>query len=147
MTLDLLVRYLHFIGIFVWIGALTTEWLLLAEQVPRQQIRRLLRIDRAYGAAAIVVVVTGLLQWLVVGKPAEFYTANGIFHTKVTLAIVVGLLSIYPSIFLSRESKKDDAAAFVSVPRRIRQLVLGQVFLMVLIPLLAVLMAAGVGLG
>ena len=142
---DLLVRYFHFLGIFVWVGALGVEAILLADQLSRRTLRQLLRIDRVYGLAAIIVVATGLLQWFVVGKPAEFYTPNPLFHTKVGLAILVGLLSIYPSIFFSKNSKGEDVEIMVAVPKRVRQLVYWQLLLMALIPLLAVLMAAGVG--
>lgn len=145
MTLDLLIRYLHFIGIFVWVSTLVSEWLLVAKQLPRATIKRLLRIDRVYGVAAIIVVGTGLLQWFVVGKPAEFYTSNGIFHAKVGLAVVVGVLSVYPSLFFFRSSKGEDQTELIEVPNRVGQLINWQLALILVIPFLATLMAAGVG--
>lgn len=145
MTLDILVRYLHFLGIFLWIGSLTAEWVLLQAEVSRKTIKRLASIDRLYGFSAILVVGMGFLLWFVVGKPAEFYNSNGIFHLKIGLAIIVGLLSLYPTIFFARNRKGTDLDTLIVIPLRVRQIVLLQLLIMALIPLLATLMAAGIG--
>ncbi|MEL6357928.1 MAG: DUF2214 family protein, partial [Bacteroidota bacterium] len=142
----ILIRYLHFLGIFVWIGTLVAEWTLLQPELPRRTIKRLIKIDRVYGVSAIFVVAMGLLMWLGVGKPAEYYSNNPLFILKVTLAIIVGLLSIYPTRFFSRQRKGEDLDTMIVIPVRVRQLVLAQLLTMIVIPLLATLMAAGVGL-
>ncbi|MEM9836197.1 MAG: DUF2214 family protein [Bacteroidota bacterium] len=145
MTLGLFVRYLHFLGLFIWVGALVAEWILLRTSLPRATVKRLAIIDRWYGLGAVVVVGTGFLQWFVVGKPAEFYNGNHLFYLKVGLATVVGLLSIYPTVFFAKNSKGDDPSSIVAIPSRVKQVVGIQLGLMVIIPMLATLMAAGVG--
>jgi len=43
-------------------------------------------LDRFVSAG---LLATGLLQWFAVGKPAAYYTGNGLFHGKLTLFPVV----------------------------------------------------------
>lgn len=144
MTTEIVVRYFHFIGLFVWVGALTAEHLLLKPRMSRQEIKRLATIDGIYGLSAIIVIAAGLAMWFWVGKPAEFYTKNWIFHTKVTLAILVGILSIYPTIYFIKQ-RKGEAEEVIELPKSIKMLVRLELLLMLLIPLLAVLMAKGIG--
>lgn len=145
MYTEIIVRYLHFIGIFTWVSMLIAQWILLKPQLRRADIQQLMTIDRIYGASAVLVVGMGLLLWLGVGKPAEFYNSNGIFHVKVTLAVVVGILSIIPSLFFARNRKGDDPEEWIEVPAKIKRIVTFELALMLVIPFLATLMAAGVG--
>lgn len=146
MIVESLVRYAHFIGIFAIVGSLTVEHLLLKPQMTRAEIKRLSIIDSIYGIGAIVAVVAGLILWFGnVGKPAEFYTKNFVFHTKVTLAVLMGILSLFPTIYFIKNRKGASPEELVDIPSRIIMLIRIQLFLLLLIPLLATLMARGVG--
>ena len=145
MYAEIIVRYLHFIGIFTWVSALVAQWLLLQPEMRRSEIQRLARIDLVYGLSAVLVVGMGLTLWFGVGKPAEYYNSNGLFHLKVSLAVVVGLLSIYPTVFYAKERKGDDPDQRIAVPPKIKRFVVLELILMAIIPLLATLMAAGIG--
>ena len=145
MITEILVRYVHFIALFVWIGALTSEHLLLKPQMSRAEIARLARIDAVYGLSAVLVVTAGLILWFGVGKPAEFYSSNWIFHTKVGLAIIVGLLSIYPTVFFIKNRKGQEDKK-IDIPSNVKVLVRVQLAIMLIIPLLATLMAKGIGI-
>ncbi len=106
MTLEILLRYVHFISIFAIVGSLVSEHLLLKKSMTRAEIARVARIDAVYGIAALTLVTAGLTLWLgSVGKPSWFYSKNWIFHTKITLVAIVGLLSIYPTVFFLRNRK------------------------------------------
>lgn len=95
MTLEIILRYLHFISIFAIVGSLVSEHFLLKNEMTRAELARMARIDAVYGFAAVVLLAAGLTLWLgSIGKPAEFYTNNWIFLTKLSLFTVVGLLSI-----------------------------------------------------
>jgi putative membrane protein len=145
MITEILVRYVHFIALFVWIGALTSEHLLLKPQMSRAEIARLARIDAVYGLSAVLVVAAGLTLWFGVGKPADFYSSNWIFHTKVGLAIIVGLLSIYPTVFFIK-NRKGQEDEIIDIPSNVKLLIRVQLTLMLIIPLLATLMAKGIGM-
>lgn len=144
MYTEVIVRYLHFIGIFTWMSALVAQWLLLKPRLSRVEIQQLMKIDRVYGFGAVLVVGMGLTLWFGVGKPAEFYNTNGIFHTKVVLAIIVGILSIVPSMFFARNRKGEDPQEEIAVPEKIKWIIQVELILMLVIPLLACVMAAGV---
>src|SRR5688572_11981270 len=100
MTLEITLRYIHFISIFAIVGTLVSEHLLLKKEMTRVELKRLSRIDAIYGLAALTLIGVGLTLWLGgVGKPAVFYSQNWIFHLKLTCFLTIGLLSIYPTVF------------------------------------------------
>lgn len=146
MPIESLVRYIHFLGIFAIVGALTVEHLLLKSQMTRAEIRRLSIIDGIYGIGAIVAVAAGLTLWFGgVGKPAEFYSKNFVFHTKVTLVVIMAILSIFPTVYFLKNRKGTSPEELVDIPKRIKMFVRIQLLLLVIVPLLATLMAKGVG--
>lgn len=145
MTEIILTRYIHFIGIMVVFAMVFAENVMLSERVSRAKVNRLLKVDGIYGLFSIVVVAAGLYLWMGVGKPEEYYTNNHIFLTKVGLFIVVGILSLWPTIFYFK-NRKGDLADEVAVPKIIRIIIKVELVLLIVIPLLATLMAQGVGL-
>src|SRR6185295_12439261 len=141
MTLEILLRYIHFISIFAIVGTLVSEHLLLKKSMTRAEIGRVSRIDAVYGLAALTLVIAGLTLWLgSVGKPSWFYSKNWVFHLKITLVAVVGLLSIYPTVFFLRNRKGDPSEAVV-IPSSVFMMVRIELVLLLVIPLLAGLMA------
>lgn len=145
MTTDILIRYLHFLGIFIVFAAVLGQHLLLKGTVPRSIIAKAQRFDIAYAIAVVVVLGTGLLQWFSGAKPAVFYSSNPVFHTKLTLFLVVGLVSIYPSVYLGKQ-KKGDPSEQVTIPKGLVHCVRLELLLLVVMPLLAVIMAKGLGI-
>ncbi|MBX2969083.1 MAG: DUF2214 family protein [Cyclobacteriaceae bacterium] len=145
MTTELLLRYLHFISIFAIAATLVSEHLLLKPELTRKEIVRLSRIDAIYGAAALMLLGAGLTLWLgSFGKPAEFYSKNWIFHTKLSLFVCIGLLSIYPTVFFLK-NRKGNPEEVVTIPRKIFWMLRLELLLLFIIPLLAGLMAKSVG--
>ena len=120
---------------------LTTEHSLLKGSLEKKNLKKLIYIDAAYAISAVLVLVFGLGLWFWVGKPTGFYNDNWIFHTKVTLFVLVGILSIVPTRFLLKNRKAERA----DVPKPVVIAVRIELLLLCIIPLLAVLMANGVG--
>jgi putative membrane protein len=145
MTLEIALRYVHFISLFTLVSSLVSEHLLLKKQLTRSEITRLSRIDAIYGLAALSLLAAGLALWFSgAGKPTIYYSKNWIFHTKVTLFLMVALLSIYPTIFFIK-NRKGDPGEIVQVPKTLFWLLRVELALLFIIPLLANLMARGVG--
>src|SRR5690242_2822278 len=97
---EILLRYVHFISIFGIVGSLVSEHMLLKKEMTRAELKRLSRIDAVYGLAALTLLGAGLTLWFSgVGKPAYYYSHNWIFHLKITCFALLGVLSIYPTIF------------------------------------------------
>jgi putative membrane protein len=145
MVLEIVLRYLHFISIFTIFATLVSEHLLLKKSLTRAEVGRLARLDAVYGVAALTLLIAGLTLWLgSVGKPAIFYSKNWIFHTKLTCFLLVALLSIYPTVFFIK-NRKGHQDEVIAVPKAIFWMLRIELLLLVIIPLLAGLMAHGVG--
>jgi putative membrane protein len=146
MTLELLLRYFHFVSIFVIVATLVSEHLLLKPELSKKKIDRLSKIDGTYGLAVLSLLAAGLTLWLGgYGKPIEFYSENPIFHIKLGLFIVIGLLSIYPTVFFIKK-RKGNPNELVTIPKSIFWMIRIELLLVFTIPLLAGLMAKGIGL-
>jgi putative membrane protein len=142
---DALIRYLHFLGILVFVGGLVVELFLLSDEVSAKDMRKIASADAMCGMSFLLILISGLLLWLVVGKPAEFYSDNIVFHIKLLLVTLTLLLAISPALFFIRA--RNSKAAKVSVPARIMMQVRAEVVLLLFVPLMAVLMATGYGNG
>ena len=149
MIKDALLAYFHFAAIIMLFAFLTVEAMLLRNPLDAAGVRLIARVDAWYGASAVLILVSGLLRWYFGAKGSAFYNPNPIFHAKVTLFVLVGVLSIKPTLqFLrwSRELKQN--AAFLpplEQQKKARRWVMIQLHLAAFIPLLAVLMARGIG--
>jgi putative membrane protein len=127
------------------VGSLVSEHLLLKKEVTRAELDRLSKIDAVYGIAAVLLVSVGLALWLgSIGKPAIYYTKNWIFLTKVGLFSLIGILSIYPTVFFIK-NRKGDPDELVKIPQSIFWMLRLELLFLFVIPLLAGLMARGVG--
>jgi len=145
MTAELTLRYFHFISIFTIVSCLVAEHLLLEKEMTPLQFKKVSRVDAVYGFAAVTLLTAGLTLWLgSFGKAAEFYSKNWIFHLKLTLFIVIGILSIYPTVFFIKAAKKTEAK--ITVPKSVFWLIRIEIILVFIIPILAGLMAKGIGL-
>jgi putative membrane protein len=145
MTVDILVRYLHFVSIFILVAAVLGQHLILRGTITRALVGKAQKLDIAYAIAVVVVLGTGLLQWFVVGKPADFYSSNPVFHTKTLLFLLIGLVSIYPSVYLGK-NRKGDPDEVITIPAGIVWCVRVELLFLFLMPLLATLMARGIGI-
>ena len=150
MTLNALVAYLHYLGIMVLFGALLVERLLCRPGITPVQIHQLARADAGVGIAAAVVLVSGILRVLYFGKGIGFYVANPVFLLKVGIFLAVGALSIYPTVvFLGwRRTVKNNLPLTLTADRihRVARIIAIELAALVALPLLAALMARGIGL-
>ncbi|MFY0606640.1 MAG: DUF2214 family protein [Cyclobacteriaceae bacterium] len=139
------IKYAHFIGVFMVVSSLFAELVLVKNEVSGERMQLLSKIDGVYGLGALIAVSAGLALWFSYGKPADFYTSNSLFLIKVSLFTIVGILSIWPTIFFvkNRKAKGEDS---LKIPRGIRISILIEVILLLVLPLLAVAMANGIDL-
>lgn len=140
-----LVRLLHFAAIFVFAGALVVENMALKPQINGEDARNLAKVDAVCGMSAVLVLAFGLTLWLWVGKPAEFYSNNPLFHAKIGLFLLMAICAAAPSLFFLKHRKSREDV--IEVPSILRLLLRFQLVLLAIIPLLALLMARGIGIG
>jgi putative membrane protein len=149
MWTDAILAYLHFAAIFTFVWFLAKEWTLLRAGAASLDLERLARADAGFGIAAGAVLVTGALRAACGIKGWTFYAHNPVFHVKIGLFVLVGLISIAPTLrFLRwRNARRNDASFRVSEPewKSARRLLMIELHLVALIPLAAVIMARGLG--
>ncbi len=144
---DALLHYAHFLCIFMLAALLTGELLLFRRSLPAAMLRQLQLVDRFYGIAAGLVIVTGIALVLYGLKGPAFYLHNAIFWTKMALFVTVALLSIPPTVAYLRWNSQKLVDGNVALEDgefgRIRGLLWAQVAVLAFIPLCAALMANG----
>ena len=138
-----LIRYIHFIGIIILSSALVAEHLLYKKEMGREAFRQFVNVDRIYGIGAGITLLGGLLLIFYTGKPAEFYSSNPIFHIKMTLFVLVAALSFIPTRFLLVKSRTDEGT--IVFPKYMIGIIRAELCFLLVMPLLAALMAQGIG--
>ena len=139
-----LFRLSHFVAIFFFAGALVVENMAIKPQISGEDARNLAKVDAVCGISALLVFGIGLTLWLWVGKPAEFYSSNPIFHVKLGLFLLMILCAIAPAAFFLKHRKSYEE--IIAVPSYLRLLIKFELVLLLIIPVLALLMARGIGL-
>ena len=149
MTLDALLSYAHILAILTMTVFLASEAALCrTEWLNAAVVERLAKIDMVYGASAIAVLLTGAARVIWGAKGMGWYLTNPLLHVKFTLFIVMGLLSIGPTLAYlrwRRALRADGTLPDALQVRNIRRLVMVQAHILPLVPLAAVFMARGFG--
>jgi len=142
--ITVITHYLHYLGFGLLMAALMVELFLYKTSVSGSTARKMASADAIYGFAAVLVLVTGLLNVFHFGKTPGYYGHNFIFHIKMTVYLVVFLISIYPTInFIKVRKTALDATA--NYPGLVGRLLWVEMVLLLVIPLLGVMMARGYG--
>ena len=136
-----LVAAYHYIAILLTYGVLFGEFILYRPALGMRSLELLRTLDRFYLFGAITIILTGLLRLFTSVKGTEFYTHNPVFWVKMAMFVVVGLLSIVPTMHYIRAQTYGDVEH-----NRIRAFIIAQLVIFTLIPFVASLMARGVGL-
>ncbi|HWH49107.1 MAG TPA: DUF2214 family protein [Burkholderiales bacterium] len=148
MVTEVLVVYLHYAAMTMIAVFLAIEYLTCVPGLAREKVKLLARIDLLYLIAALLALATGVVRLVWLGKGASFYLHNPVFYLKLALFIAVGLISVPPTMQYLRWMRgfKNGTAAVADFEvLRARRYVLVELVLLAFIPLLAVLMARGVG--
>jgi len=147
MWTDAWLAWLHFTAIFALVWFLAKEWTLLRHGPDSLDVERIARADLGYGLAAAIVIATGVLRAVWGAKGWAFYAHNSMFHLKIGLFVLVGLLSILPTrrfLHWRRERRVDPAFRVAEADwRATRRWLVVELHLLALVPLAAVLMARG----
>lgn len=149
MLLDAALSYLHYMAIFLLFAFMTVELILMRGTLDLERVLLLGRYDIWYFGAAGAALFTGFLRLGLGAKGASFYTDHWPLYVKVGLFVVVGLLSVKPTLAFirwKRMMEKDPAWRVPDDERRsIRRILMSEVHLTALIPVFAVIMARGIG--
>lgn len=145
MLTDLALAAFHHLLIFGLVSMLVAQSVLLRSRMDGNVLAKLGGIDRGYGITALLLLVVGFLRVFQGVKGEDFYLHNPWFHAKIGAFVLVGLLSIWPTLrFLRwRKALKVDAAFLPAEDevRRLRHIVRFELMLVALIFIFAAAMA------
>jgi len=141
--------FLHHLAAFGLVAALAVEFILIRGELNLGTARKLQRIDMVFGLSSGVVLVVGLLRVFYFEKGASYYFHSAPFIAKLSLFVIVGLLSIYPTVeFASWGKSLKQGQMPVLTGRKIasiRSIIHWELAAVVVMILCAALMAKGVG--
>ncbi len=149
MTLEAILAYLHLLAILTMVVFISSEAALCRVQwLNAAVVERLAKIDRVYGIAALAVIATGVARTVWGIKGAAWYWSNPLLHVKLTLVVVIAVISIFPTLTFIRWRKAlraNGALPGEAEIRKTRKLVMVQAHLIAIVPLVAVFLARGFG--
>ena len=143
-----LIAYLHYLSIILLGAFLTAELAVCRPPIGAAQVRQLPKLDIVFFGAAMLALATGLLRLFFYAKGLAFYLPNPAFIAKMALYVAIALISIVPTrrfIGWRRALDAGGSAPDADAVSRVRRLLHLELALLALMPLLAVLMARGIG--
>jgi|ERR1700737_526032 len=142
-----LFAFLHHVSAFTLVSAVAIEFTLIRQELTLASARRLQVTDMVLGIAAGALLVIGLLRVFFFEKGADYYFHSHAFMTKLSVFIVIGLLSIVPTVeFLSwRGAIKAGQVPAISAKklRLVTAVIHGELLAIVIILLCAAITARG----
>ncbi|TLY82291.1 MAG: DUF2214 family protein [Gammaproteobacteria bacterium] len=141
--------FLHHLAAFTLVAALAVEVALFKPPLTVVQARRLQRTDLIFGAAAVVVLVVGMLRVAFFEKGPGYYWRDAFFLIKLGAFILAALISIYPTVTFLSWSKALRAGAAPEIAeahtRSVRLCMMLELTAIIVILGCAALMARGFG--
>ena len=140
--------YSHYLALMGIVGSLTTERLLLKEDMDEASFDLLATADIVYGLSGLLILVSGYFRATQYAKGWEFYAHEPLFWLKMSLLAVVGSASYFPTIKIVQRAvakqKGDVPPLSPALVKRMTSIVNAELLGVLSIPLVATLMARGV---
>jgi putative membrane protein len=149
-TQDLLLAAAHHILIFAIAAVVGFEIGVVRAGLTAVDIRRVAGVDAWYGILAALIIAVGFVRAVYAAKGWAYYSVNYFFWAKMGAFLIVGLLSVPPTVAYLRwrnALKKDPSAlpapAAVASARRFLWM---EAVVFASIPIFAAAMARGYGM-
>jgi len=142
--LDLFLAIAHHLLVFGIFGIVFAELLLVRRGMDRAVAARVAAIDLWYGVLAGLILIVGFARVFLAAKGWAYYSSNVFFHAKVGTFVLIGLLSIMPTVAYIRWKRADSAPTDAQVAA-VRRFLHGEAVLFVPLLAFAAAMARGYG--
>ena len=142
--MEIVLSALHILLILGLFAFLMVELFLLRIEASKKTISIIARVDMLYGLFSVLVIVSGVLRVALGEKGASFYVHNPVFWVKMGFFLLIGILSIPPSIRFFRWKKAVTADGQIPPAEALasaRRYVHFELALFVIIPVLAAWLA------
>lgn len=145
-----IMAFLHHLFAFTLVACVVYEFIAYRQGLTIEEARRIQRADLFYGISAGLLLIVGVLRVFYFEKGAAFYSASPFLWVKMDAFLIVGLLSIDPTIRYIRWNKviKENKAPEISDKefKRTRIILWLEVIGLAIVMLAAAFMARGIGL-
>jgi putative membrane protein len=121
MAADYILAVLHHLLVFSLAGILAVEIALMRPGIGAEQVRRLGAYDIAYGVVAGLILIVGFARVFWGAKGSDYYFGNHYFWAKISAFVILGLISIGPTLRIldwRRQLRRD--AAFLPPDNEVR---------------------------
>jgi putative membrane protein len=149
MLSDFVLASGHHVAVFLLLVVLSIELTMAMGEMDARAVRRLAAVDNWYGYAAGAVVAVGVARVIWGAKDYQYYLGNSVFWLKMALFVTTALLSILPTLhYVSwRNSAQVDPNYMPAQLEltRVRRVLSLELFLFLMIPIVAAALARGYG--
>jgi len=142
--LDLGLAIGHHLLIFALFGVLFAELITLRRGMDAAAVARVSAVDLWYGVLAALIVAVGFSRAVFAAKGWAYYEHNAFFWAKIGVFVLVGLLSVPPTIRFIAWRRAGGGPSDPEVAA-VRRYLLAEVALFALLPAFAAAMARGYG--
>lgn len=147
--LDLILAILHHLAVFTLVGIFAAEFALLRPGIEGKRLNQLASVDAAYGAAAGLVIIVGIIRVIFGAAGWEYYVGNWVFWAKMLAFVAMGIASVPGTIAFAKWRKAAKAGSGYVPPAdevaRAQRFLWLQVAIFAFIPSFAAAMARGYG--
>lgn len=142
--------FLHHLFAFTLTACLIYEFIAFGKSMSIGEMKRIQRVDLTYGISAGLLLIVGLLRVFLFEKGWAFYMQSPFFWVKMAAFLIVGLLSIAPTVRFIRWNKlfnQNQTPALSEADfKRTRRILWLEIGGLTIILLSAAFMARGIGL-
>jgi putative membrane protein len=146
---DLVLAIVHHLLAFSLAAVIAVEAVLVGRQPSHDALKLLAGVDRVFGILALLIIIIGVGRVVFGLKGWQFYVDNPVFWAKMAAFLIVGLLSILPTMRFLQWSGAASADPAYKVPMAelvsVRRFIRWEIVFFALIPIFAAAMARGYG--
>ena len=142
--LDLTLAITHHLLIFGLFGVLFAERISVRAGMTVEAVTRISRLDLWYGVLAGLIIAVGFSRAVFAAKGWAYYSHNAYFWAKIATFLVIGLLSIPPTLAIIGWRRAGAAPADDQIAR-VRRFLWTETALFAVLPAFAAAMARGYG--
>lgn len=147
MTFEAMLASFHLVAILALVTFMSSQAALCRiEWMNAAVIERLVRLDTIYQATAVAVLGTGMVRIFWGIKGASWYATQPMLHLKVTLFVVMVLLSIAPTLAFRRwrrNLRANGTLPGADEVRKMRRMIMVQSHVLPVVAVIAVFWARG----
>jgi putative membrane protein len=147
--MNALLAFFHHLMFVAIMLILSAEMLTLKQPLTLASAKKNQIYDAIYGVSAILILIIGSLRVMYFEKGADYYMHSAPFIAKMVLFIIVGLISIHPTVTFIKWGKtiKQGIAPTLTDEqnRKLRMIIHVEMTLLGLMILCAAMMAKGIG--